>query len=676
MIITQLTITNFGVYQGHHEFNLRPHRVEDELLPIVLFGGKNGAGKTTILEAIRLCLYGRSALGTRVRRTDYDSYILQRFHRGNSTALSARSARVGLIFEHTHAGVLSTYDAVRSWRIEGQTVNESLSIYKDGQILRDISPDHWNDFLRDLIPPGVANLFFFDGEQIQMLADEETESEALETAIRGLLNLGLISRLQSDLSIYIKQQEQRERSELLEVAEKAQTAFQSLEQVRQERKQDKAGLKTQLDRVSAQLSEARLVLVREGAGFVEQRTALEARQTEVERSIEETRNAIRDLAANLLPFAIAPKWSQRLKERLTSELRIEQERASREAKKEQATEIALRLLDSSFQQKAAPSVGPQDWANIAAEIQSILLPQEPDHNFPILHYVSSQQRAQLQDWIRQALQNVPFQIQTLGQKLEALESEYSQLQQALRQIPDDAVANPLLEQFYSFSEARGRLIEQIERVTEELNQIEFQLADLDRQRKKAWQQLASAADNDKRVERAAQAQVILDEYLERITLMKIQELESRVAHYFNLLSRKQMLVREVSIDPKKYVVTLYSENRVVIPKSSLSAGERQLYAMALLWALRSVSGRMLPIIVDTPMGRLDSDHRSTLLKQFFPNAAHQIILLSTDTEIDAQAYELLKPAISHAFLLDFDTEAGYTRVERRYFVEETEEVIQ
>lgn len=671
MIFTHLTIENFGIYHGTHEFELRPRQDEGRFLPVILFGGKNGAGKTTILEAIRLCLYGQLALGARVRRVDYETYIMQRLHRGLGVSLPARSARVGLVFDHTHAGVLSTYDAVRTWRVEGQTLHESVSIYKNGQVLREITPQHWGDFLRDLIPPGVADLFFFDGEQIQALADDETDTAALATAMNGLLNLDLVERLKSDLTLYVKQQEDRENSVLRCAAQEAQNAHENLEAVYSARYQDRAGLRTQLDRVHKKLEDARQVLLKEGAGFVEQRTMLELRQVEVERALEQTRAAIRELVAGLMPFALSPTWSVRLRERLQRETQAEQAQSTHEARVMQAAVVASRILNPVFQQEVAPHVMPQDWARIASELQMILEPGEPD-DIPIVHPISAQNRAQLIEWVDSVLHEIPEQMRSLGHRLETLEDERGALQQGLRQIPDDAAANPVLEQFHVLSEAKGRLKEQIHQADEEISQIELQLAEADRQRKKAWQQLASAGDTDLRVERAAKVQVILDEYLEAITASKTQELEKMVAHFFNLLCRKDLLVREVKMDPKHHTVTLYSDNRVELPKSSLSAGERQLYAMSLLWALRSVSGRMLPIIIDTPMGRLDSDHRRTLLTEFFPNAAHQIILLSTDTEITAEAYELLKPATSHAFMLEYDEERGCTTVEHSYFVDAEE----
>ena len=665
MIFTRLMLTNMGVYRGRHEFELRPQAQNGHTPPIVLFGGKNGAGKSTLLEAVRLCLYGRVALGPRVRSADYQTHIRQRMHRNDDRPTT--TASVGLMFEHVHAGVVSTYDAVRSWRLDGLNVIENVSVFRDGAPFTEVAPEHWDSFLRDLIPPGLADLFFFDGEQIQALADDSRETETLGNAVRGLLNLDLVERLQADLLVYLRQQDPHDRSKLRQAAEQAEQAFHALEEQASARRQDLAQVQSHLDRALSLADKARQQLLREGAAFIHGRDEIVRRQREIERELEQTRDATRELAAGLLPFAATPLWNARLAERLAQEAQAEQSRVAFDSQHEQAGRVAMRLLQPDFQRSTAPEVTPQNWATIATAVQSMLAPAPVAAIGSIRHNISADQRAKLLGWIDEATTLLPERLHRLTTQLERLEAEQANLARALKQVPSETVATPLLDEFNHHAEEKGRLDEQFARIADELRQLDHQLAQLDRARKAAWLQLAEAGDSNTRVQRAAEVQVILDQYLQQITELKMGELEQAIAHFFNLLCRKRMLVREVKIDRQRFSVTLYGANRTVLPKSDLSAGEKQLYATALLWALRSVSGRALPIIIDTPMGRLDSDHRATMLKKFFPNAAHQVILLSTDTEIDPAAFADIQHAVSHTFRLEYDQATGSTQVERRYF---------
>ena len=665
MIFTRLMLTNMGVYRGRHEFELRPQAQNGHTPPIVLFGGKNGAGKSTLLEAVRLCLYGRVALGPRVRSADYQTHIRQRMHRNDDRPTT--TASVGLMFEHVHAGVVSTYDAVRSWRLDGLNVIENVSVFRDGAPFTEVAPEHWDSFLRDLIPPGLADLFFFDGEQIQALADDSRETETLGNAVRGLLNLDLVERLQADLLVYLRQQDPHDRSKLRQAAEQAEQAFHALEEQASARRQDLAQVQSHLDRALSLADKARQQLLREGAAFIHGRDEIIRRQREIERELEQTRDATRELAAGLLPFAATPLWNARLAERLAQEAQAEQSRVAFDSQHEQAGRVAMRLLQPDFQRSTAPEVTPQNWATIATAVQTMLAPTPVADVGSIRHNISADQRAKLLGWIDEATTLLPERLHRLTTQLERLEAEQANLARALKQVPSETVATPLLDEFNHHAEEKGRLDEQFARIADELRQLDHQLAQLDRARKAAWLQLAEAGDSNTRVQRAAEVQVILDQYLQQITELKMGELEQAIAHFFNLLCRKRMLVREVKIDRQRFSVTLYGANRTVLPKSDLSAGEKQLYATALLWALRSVSGRALPIIIDTPMGRLDSDHRATMLKKFFPNAAHQVILLSTDTEIDPAAFADIQHAVSHTFRLEYDQATGSTQVERRYF---------
>ena len=93
------------------------------------------------------------------------------------------------------------------------------------------------------------------------------------------------------------------------------------------------------------------------------------------------------------------------------------------------------------------------------------------------------------------------------------------------------------------------------------------------------------------------------------------------------------------------------------------------FAIALLWGLARASGRHLPVAIDTPLGRLDSKHRKNLVERYFPQASHQVILLSTDTEIQDQDVKLLRKqnAIAREYLLKHDAKKSSTEVVSGYF---------
>src|SRR5262249_26890249 len=158
---------DFGLYGGTTQIDLVPRRRYGRESPIILVGGKNGAGKTTLLEAVRLALYGRRALGTRVGQSEYDAYLRDRVHRSSGV----HSAAVGLEFDYAEAGRVNRYRVRREWAVRGKSVVESLLLDKDGVAVNSVPREEWHHFLQELIPPGVSQLFFFDGEKIREIAD-------------------------------------------------------------------------------------------------------------------------------------------------------------------------------------------------------------------------------------------------------------------------------------------------------------------------------------------------------------------------------------------------------------------------------------------------------------------------------------------------------------------------
>lgn len=148
---------------------------------------------------------------------------------------------------------------------------------------------------------------------------------------------------------------------------------------------------------------------------------------------------------------------------------------------------------------------------------------------------------------------------------------------------------------------------------------------------------------------------------------KIRSVELETARYFNRLSGKGELLSLVQIDPGSFRISLRRWDGTELPKQRLSAGEKQLLAISLLWALARVSGRPLPVVIDTPLARLDRAHRQKLLREYFPRVSHQVIVLSTDTEVDAAAAQELAPVTARSFHLDHDASSCQTTVNVGYF---------
>jgi DNA sulfur modification protein DndD len=165
------------------------------------------------------------------------------------------------------------------------------------------------------------------------------------------------------------------------------------------------------------------------------------------------------------------------------------------------------------------------------------------------------------------------------------------------------------------------------------------------------------------------AQEILKIFRERLTLRKLNKLEEEVKNCFLYLLHKFDLVHRIAFDHDTFSLSLYDMTGQLVPKHRLSAGEKQLLAIAFLWGLAKVSGRRLPIAIDTPLGRLDSSHRQNLVERYFPSVSHQVILLSTDTEIGKQEVFTLREnlAIAREYLLHYDSTTRRTHIHPGYF---------
>ena len=170
-------------------------------------------------------------------------------------------------------------------------------------------------------------------------------------------------------------------------------------------------------------------------------------------------------------------------------------------------------------------------------------------------------------------------------------------------------------------------------------------------------------------------QLVLDEYVEKLKVKKLELLEKYLLEAIKILMHKKDFIQKVSVDKNSFEVTLYRQNDDPFPKDLLSKGEKQMFATAILWALAKTSGKALPFLIDTPLARLDEGHRVNLIEKFFPLASHQVAIFSTDTEITFEHYKKLKPYLNRSYAMEFVPEEGQTQKHSGYFWNEKGEKV-
>jgi len=317
MLLRRLSLTNFGTYGGQQSIDLRTCGPTN----IVLFGGKNGAGKSTLLEAIRLCFYGHLSDRSLFSREKYERYLDERVHRDPRSVIQPRFAAVGVEFEYGEQDATHIYEVTRSWeRRNGSKVTELFQLAKDGHPVTDVSADHWQDFVRDLIPPGVSDLFFFDGERIQHLAEGTHDQETLSDAVKNLLGADLIERLQADLGIYrsnlTKLQSSTDESAALQaLEEKVRATTQQLVPLEQETVQ----LDSTVIELQTRVSRAEAELATWGGNLSKDKDRLQQERARLRAQKDLLESQVREHAHALLPVALAPRLTAALLDQLRRE---------------------------------------------------------------------------------------------------------------------------------------------------------------------------------------------------------------------------------------------------------------------------------------------------------------------------------------------------------------------
>lgn len=658
-----LSVENVGNFLGRHEFHLNPAKEQ----PIALFGGLNGAGKTTIFEAIKLCLYGSEMFGA-IGVANYHKYLKGKIHKSKTTRLPIDSASIEVEFDYADFSGLNRFMVTRAWRVSGATVKESFNIKKNGLPLDEIERDSFQDFVKEMIPLALSELFFFDGEKIRrMMADDK--SHELRNAILSLLGLDVIERLQADLKIYRSKHLQEFTS--TSIASKIslyRDEKQAFEHQINELEGQKAGLENKLKKSENKLTSYKCKMAAQGEGYFKKRAENEERKRTLEKALEQIKDKLRELSSGYLPVVIASTCADKFKAQVKRE---NESRANRllQAALADKRESLLRVFDeddlfteSKLSRKATETLKQA----LFDKINALFLTENPDEVEEVFGF-SEKQTVEVLSAVENAQNELPAQIIKFSNKYEELFRELQKIISQLDRTPDDEFIRPMYETLQELEAERGGLFRQKEEFSEKIADCRNGIAELDRKIEVCEKKLLANEKASKKLETVSKVQTVLEKYYKELTRKKITLLQEEFSKVFNLLHRKEDMISRVEIDPDSCAVSIFDATGSLVKRSTLSSGELEIYAISMLWALAKTSGQKLPFIIDTPLARLDSKHRDNLIQHFFPVASHQVMVFSTNTEVDQQYFDLLRPHVSQAYNLDYDETAQNTVVKEGYF---------
>ena len=674
MLLTRVVLNDFGVYRGQNEFNFKTSKDK----PIILIGGTNGAGKTTLFESVMLCLYGQNSFDEKKTQKQYHEIILRSIHRYLGTKKSADHASIIIEFQFAHEGKIDEYQVMRLWQNNDGKVEETFTIKMKNpsnekfEKLDSIAEDGWQIFIDQLIPSGIVKLFFFDGEKIQSIVEKDKEQKHINTSFDVLLGLDLVNQLNKDIGLTLLRNSEGETKQILADIEVKEKEKQECEAKIVSFEEKIVHLQTEINSKKDEAQKYEEELHKLGGHFVNKREQLTIEKTRLESKLENIEREIRELCSDVLPFSLIPKELDQVKNVLEQD------------KKKIQTKFEKKILEEKFQELESEINSKEFLSNISNDVKNELAKElgqilrnkieSVSTDTKTMYNLSTTDMEHISELIDKINNTSEEKIESLAKSYNLLYNSLEKIKVGLDSAPKEDEIGPVFSKLAKVNRELGEKQNEMENLENLLSQEKSLIVLLNA---KIRSYLSQKIEDKRRVlglEVGSKVQQVLEKYATLLRSEKLELLEEEILTGLQVLLHKKDFIEKISIDKETFEVKLYKGNDDEITKDMLSKGELQMYATAIVWGLAKTSGRPLPFMIDTPLARLDEDHRMSLVEKFYPQR-HQTIILSTDSEINSKYYKELEPYISRSFVIQYDSEKGSTVTHQRYFFDEKGEKI-
>jgi DNA sulfur modification protein dndD len=707
MKINKILLYNFNSFEGMNEFDFTS---EDENKNIILVGGKNGAGKTSLFTAIKIALYGPLAFGYVGINSHYVSKIKDCI---NSKAFQTDKvqSRIELTISLMVERELRNYVIVREWDYSGQKLIENYTVSEDGKLMDKRELSYFQNYLQGMIPPELFEFFLFDGEAVGDIFATSAYNKYVRNAVYTLCGLDIYELIRKYTSGFVGKAVNEDEKHYVDEYEKLKDQVDACIAQREVISQRVAETQLELDGVETELFELETAFKNAGGITKKERTRLAKEYEEAERTKTESQLKIRLFMEGLLPFFIVKEFNDDIRSQLEIEDKVAiyqyiEQRLDRDELASTLGKKSSKTLDSLLNAILSQFKPTEDTTNTEP-----LFDLSREENGRVSAVMSSVDTFDAEDMVR-----------TIESKKEALDKTTE-----INRILKSAMADDDAAEFAEKENGLLRLKEEINKRLyddksreEELN---AQITELTALREKARQTMLDKVQGKHVYELSNGLAIMMNSLLSEKSVSIKKELEELIVSNLKLIYRKNNLITHIEIDDnfqlnlyqdsvyssqelrhllknlgkdgfslaigkdgkdklfREYAVKSFAELSEKLKKngkekiqlfknidlSRLSKGERQIFILSLYWAIIKLSGKDIPFIIDTPYARIDANHRKEISQKFFPTISKQVVILSTDEEINEEYYKIIKPHIAREYLLINDENQNKTSVETRYF---------
>lgn len=666
MWISRLELTCFKSYQ-HQIFNF-PEPSDGK--NIVLVGGMNGYGKTSILEALYLCLYGKDAIvhlaraGLKIDDTKGYPTFLERAFNGEAKRDGLDTMTVRAVINRTKTKAI---EITRKWyfRANGAWTNEEEALVRD--VIREV-PDmpkvdgkngfHLQDLLDEIfVPAHVAPFFFFDGEEVKKLADQ-SRIEQIKQGLEGLLGVVLLRSLADRLKSY----ETKKRQEIDSVDEEnlarllatLTTNQEQLKALQEDARRDEFE-KNRL-RAKQQSLVERITAAGGGGGDIATVKDLVEEREQFRNKLRESQKKLEAILSGRLPFHLVPRQLLDIfRDQLIAEIKWfewETEKRALEPRKAQ--------FENTFLAQATPEIKPaltdDQLIAIKSRIEvawaSLFYPPPDECAKEIMYdYLHETLRQKTLDFLaslqlgQKEIHDLLNDQRTMQQRVDELGRKISRLEG----IDRDGTLSALKKQLESTQNAIDALAEKIRADDRKITTLQAQVTQQKAEYEREKNNLDKSSPIRAMIAKSERVRRVIEEVIPELFPLKVRELASAMTTVYTQLAHKGQVSKiDISNDGATRILGKTGKEITF----DRSAGENQIFATALIAGLAKVSGVKAPMVVDTPLGRLDSKHRANILAFWTADKSRQVVLLSQDEEIDYHFYKDISGSVIKTYLLE------------------------